>query len=360
MLISQTTGNYPPEIYKDRTLSIYDILLENGETHYIDSGEVEYYNQLRKPEHIAFLNWQAPFVFNGHKVIWTPTGYVNSDFFNIFHFKYAAGRPFNKEDEEKKDPVLIIAKDYAENFFGKTDVMGEKIEIQGTIFSIIGVFEKPNLQLTFSENNLYIPRGFNKYLPQRNTSHKIYLKAKDKSSIQAMSDELNLLHKQLFQQGIFKSPPIDKDWPVMKDQVSQTFYLYTTFGLIFLLLIPAFNILSLNSEKIMNQIQQISIKRAYGATKRNILNDILTENTLLTLMGAILGILLNYPLLNILISLINKFGDISISLTMHTDIFILAGIFLLTLLFSLISCYIPARRIVNSNIAEELKGGKYE
>lgn len=356
----QTTGNYPPEVYKDRTIQVSNILLENGKSIDIDSTLVAYYSRLKEPDRIAFLNWQAPFIFNGYKVIWSPTGYVNSDFFSIFQFRYLAGRPFNKNDEEKKDPVLVMSKEYAMAFFGKQDVLGNKIEIQGNTYSIIGVYERPNMQMTFSAIDLFMPRAFNTYMPQRDYSHTVYLKAKDKKQVNAVSDELNRLHRQLFQQGAINSAPVTKKWSAMKEDVGQKFYISATLALLFLLLIPAFNILSLNTGKIMDQMQEMSIKRAYGATRLNILKDIFVENTLLALAGSFIGLLLTYPVLASINFFIHKFSNTRTSLTAHIDFSIIAAILLLTLVFSLLSCYIPARKVMNSNIMEELKGGNNE
>ena len=356
----QTTGNYPPEVYKDRTVKVSNILLENGKSVGIDSSLVSYYNRLKEPEYIAFLNWQSPFIFNGYKVIWTPTGYVNSDFFNIFRFNYLAGRAFDKNEEEKNDPVLVMSKEYAAAFFGKTGVVGNKIEIQGNTYSIIGIYEKPNIRMRFSDIELYMPRAFNTYMPQGDTSHDVYLKAKDKGNVNAMSDELNRLHRQFFQQGTISSPPVTKKWNTMKENVNQGFYISASLALLFLLLIPALNILSLNTGKIMDQMQETAIKRAYGATKLTILRDIFAENTLLALTGSLIGLLLTHPVLSAINYFINKYSDAKASLAAHIDLPVVAAILLFTLIFSLLSCYFPAHKVINSNITEELKGGNNE
>lgn len=359
MYFRQTTGNYPPTVFNDRTIMISYIPLQNGESVSVDLDQIGYYKQLKEPEYIAYLNWQSPFIFNGHKVIWTPAGFVNSDFFNIFHFKYKAGRPFTKEEEENKTAVLTMSKEYATLFFGKEDVLDEKIEIQGTIFTVIGIFEKPNMEMAFAQNNLYIPHTLNKYIPQGDTNHRIFLKAKEPKLVKAMSDEVNRLHQQLFQQST-EILPVDKDWKAMRDSISDSFFISISVAILLLLLIPAFNILSLNSGKIMDQIQEISIKRVYGATKIKVLENILLENTILTIMGAVIGIIFTYPMLHMINTFINSFDEATISLSMEIDVYMIVSIFILTLIFSLLSCFVPAYKVINCHIMEELKGGSYE
>jgi len=359
MFVRQTTGNTAPEVYKDRTIMLNDYIpFQDGGGSNIGANKAEYYKQLKEPETIALFNWQSPFIFNGNTVIWTPSGYVDSEFFDIFHFKYISGRPFNKNDEENKAPVLIMAKEYADRFFRRKNVLGEKIEIQGTEFTIIGVFEKPNYQARFGNNDLYIPRGFNKYIPQGYDGHSVFIKAKDKKEVIAVSNEINRLHQQLYQQGILDSAPVNKEWSAMSEHVAQSFYISISVAILLLLLIPAFNILSLNTGKIMDQIQETSIKRAYGASRQYILKNIFMENTILTFTGAIIGLLLTYPFLHALNAFINSFDVVGISLSMNMDIYVIIGIFILIMIFSLLSCFIPARKVTHSNIIIELKGGK--
>lgn len=358
MYIRQITGNVAPEIYKDRTIALDDYIpFHNGGSSNINAKMAEYYKQLKEPETVSLYNWQSPFIFNGNSVLWTPSGYVDSEFFNIFHFKYISGRPFNKNEEENKTPVLIMAKEYAQRFFRREDVLGEKIEIQGTEFTIIGVFEKPNYQARFGNNDLYIPRTFNKYLPQGYDGHSIFIKARNKSDIIKVSDEINRLHQQLHHQRMLNHSTMDREWSAMSESVSQSFLISITVALFLLLLIPAFNILSLNTGKIMDQIQETSIKRAYGATRRNILKNIFMENTILTFTGAILGLLLTFPFLYALNLFINSFDVAGISLAMNIDIYVIIGLFILIMAFSLLSCFIPARKVTHSNIIAELKGG---
>lgn len=359
MFVRQTAGNVAPEIYKDRTIMLDNsIPFQNGGSGDINSKTVQYYKQLREPDVIAFYNWQSPFIFNGSSVFWTPSGFVNSEFFDIFHFKYIAGRAFNKNEEEHKIPVLIMAKEYADRFFKRKNVLGDKIEIQGTEFTIIGIFEKPNYQAMFGNNDLYIPRTFNKYIPQGDDSHTVFIKAKEKKDILSVSTEINRLHQQLYQQGILKSAPVNKEWSAMSESVTQSFFISISIAILLLLLIPAFNILSLNTGKIMDQIQEISIKRAYGAARQNIMKGIFLENSILTFLGAVLGLLLTFPFLNALNFLFNSFDAIGISLSMSLDIYVVIGIFILIMIFSLLSCFVPARKVIYSNIIVELKGGK--
>lgn len=359
MFIRTQHGNIVPEVNKDKTISINKILLENGNSITVDSAIVKYYTQLRTPEYIAHLNIQSPDVYNGKMMIWSPIGYTNSDIFKIFEFKFLAGRPFTDEEVENKTPVLVATKEYAESFFGKTDVLGENIEIQGTIFNIIGIIEGPSNISTLGQYKLYIPYTFNKYMPHPGRQT-IFLTAKDIESVPTMSDEINRLHQQLFAQGSIDSKPVNTDWKSMKDSVGNFLFISMSVIIIILLLIPAFNIISLNTGKILDQMVELSLKRVYGASRRTIFYEIFKENTIVTIIGAFLGLSLTPVLLHAISIYISSIGvrNMKLVYTMSIDIYVIAAIFLLILIFSLISCFVPALKVMNSAITEELKGGK--
>lgn len=353
--IRQITGNIYPDINKDKTISFSSFRLENGNDVWVDSVLVKNYMGLKVPEHIAYLNSQSPTVFHNERVVQDAIGYVNADFFNIFELEYIAGKGFNVDEENT--PVVIMTDGYAKKYFGKTDVIGSKYELQGYTFTVIGVIKQAYL-FSAAKYSLYIPYKFDKFIPQRDIDHTVFLKAKDKESIKAVSDELNKMNQQLFQQGILKSPPIVKEWEAM-NVISQTPIL-VSLGIIItlLLLIPIFNILSLNSGRIMDQVEELSIKKAYGASRLNIIKELITENLISTSIGALLGLVLTIPFIHMLLLLINKFSSQPLLFIFKMDIYVVIVVIGVTLIFSVLSSFIPAWAISKKKIIDGLKGGK--
>lgn len=353
--IRQMTGNISPDINKDKTISFSSFRLENGDDVSIDSTLAKTYLRLKTPEHIAYLNSQSPTIFHNERSIQEAIGYVNADFFNIFRFEYIAGKAFTVDEEST--PVVIMTDEYAKRYFGKTNVIGSKYELQGYTFTVVGVVKKAYMFST-ARYGLYIPYKFDKFIPQRDTDHIVFLKAKDKESIKIVSDELNRMNQQLFQQGILKSPPITKEWEAM-NVISHTPVL-VSLGVIIalLLLIPAFNILSLNSGRIIDQTEEISIKKAYGASRLNILKELIIENLISTSIGAIMGLILTIPFTKALLLIINNFSSQPLFLIFRIDIYVVMIVIGTTLIFSILSSFIPAWTISNTKIINGLKGGR--
>lgn len=355
IVIRQMTGNIAPDIYKDKTISFTSFTLENGDDVWLDSALVKNYLGLKEPEYIAYLNSQSPAVFKNERVIQYSIGYVNADFFNIFKFDYIAGKPFDVEEENT--PVVVMTKEYAKNYYGKTDAIGEKYELQGNTFTVIGVVEDP-YQFSSARYGLYIPYKYDKFIPQRNSDHTLFLKAKDKESVSAVSDELNRINQQLYQQGILESKPIPIERKAM-NQIDSTSLLVSLGTIIaLLLLIPAFNIISLNTGRIMDQAEEISVKRTYGASQSKIFKELITENTVSTSIGALLGLVLTIPFINGILLIINKLSSSPLLLTLRIDFTVVIMVVVATIIFSILSSFIPAWVSSQKKIIEGLKGGK--
>lgn len=64
--------------------------------------------------------------------------------------------------------------------------------------------------------------------------------------------------------------------------------------LLALLVIPALNLCGMNSFRMSDRLAEIGVRKAYGATNKSLLSQILTENFVMTFMGGFCGLLLAY------------------------------------------------------------------
>ena len=129
-------------------------------------------------------------------------------------------------------------------------------------------------------------------------------------------------------------------------------------GCLILMLIPAFNILSLNVCKSRERSEEIAVRKAFGAPLHTIFFQLLVENTMITFVGAVIGMCLTPLLLSVIDKMILKISVVMpMTFALNFDwvtILLVAGP--CVLIFSLLSGCIPAWITARREIVNVLKG----
>ncbi|MBV9572969.1 MAG: ABC transporter permease, partial [Acidobacteriales bacterium] len=61
---------------------------------------------------------------------------------DVFDLQIASGRWFTSSDEERRAPVILVGADAAEELFQNEDAIGKELNIDGELFTVIGVAAK--------------------------------------------------------------------------------------------------------------------------------------------------------------------------------------------------------------------------
>jgi putative ABC transport system permease protein len=120
--------------------------------------------------------------------------------------------------------------------------------------------------------------------------------------------------------------------------------------LVFMLL-PAINLVNLNSGRILERSAEIGVRKAFGATSAQLVTQLIVENLLLCLFGGVLGLLCTAAVLAWLeMSGLIPYLKVSINLA------VLGYGFLITMLFGLLSGALPALKMSRLDPVHALKG----
>jgi putative ABC transport system permease protein len=131
-------------------------------------------------------------------------------------------------------------------------------------------------------------------------------------------------------------------------------FMLIIFGLITVfMLLPAINLININTSRIYERASEIGIRKAYGASSIVLVWQFLVENIIITVFGGLLSILLAA----IILSLFNSSGILAdTQFTINYRVFGTGMIF--AVFFGILSGVYPAFRMSRLHPAEALTGGE--
>ncbi|WP_243041840.1 ABC transporter permease [Dyella sedimenti] len=255
-------------------------------------------------------------------------------FIDTLGVKLVAGRNFRPEEVAPMDmryslspPVVIVTRALADKLFPAGDALGKTIYLAGSPTAIVGIIDQLQAQsverwaAAFAHRSVIVPRRLAVSLGA------YYI-------VRARPGQLDAAMRET-PRALFAINPrrviSDKDGLLSFAQVRDRAYerdrgMAILMGLIcvVLLAITAAGIVGLTSFWVGQRRKQIGVRRALGATRRDILGYFLTENLLISCGGALLGVLLAVA---VNLWLVVRFEMNRLSLA-----YVLAGVVLLLLL----------------------------
>jgi predicted permease len=233
---------------------------------------------------------------------------VSPDFFSTLGAAPVAGRSFTEaETTPQTDRVVILTDAYwRQHFNAAPRVIGTQIRVNGLPHTVAGVLP-PGFRFLSSEARLYFPlssRPEDRSPVQRhsggNSKHMIArLKpgatlAQAQAQIDAQNTALEVDDPQakMMAEAGFRSVVAS----LHADHVAtlRPTLLWMQAGALTLLLIGAVNLLNLLLIRANSRIKEMAVRQALGASRRQVVSEVIVETTLLTLAGGILGLAAAY------------------------------------------------------------------
>jgi putative ABC transport system permease protein len=214
------------------------------------------------------------------------------------------GRFFNAEELDSAASVAVIAPTVLKNLFPvNVNPIGQKIRIQGEIYTIIGVMEVKGAQGPQDRDDaVYVPLtslsariiGNNSLMGVSVNS--IYIKGKDESQLDTIKFQVENILRLRHNIEI----PADDDFRVT-NQADILKTLTTILGSLTILIVGVsgislvvggIGIANIMLVSVVERTREIGIRKALGATDRAVLSQFLTESVMLSLIGGTIGIVI--------------------------------------------------------------------
>lgn len=204
-----------------------------------------------------------------------------------------SGRFLKSPDVNNNSAVAVVGTDIADDLFGRTDIVGETISVDGRSFLIVGVLADAGESLMGSENSNII-------IPYTTAQRMFYISGVASFTVAAESSELvDAAEADLTEELMSRFKDEDafsvmNQSTILESMDSITNTMAMMFGGIagISLLVGGIGIMNIMLVSVAERTREIGIRKALGAKTGSITFQFLIEAGTLTLIGGVIGIVL--------------------------------------------------------------------
>jgi putative ABC transport system permease protein len=263
---------------------------------------------------------------------------VTPDYFQVRNVNLAEGELITEEHVLGRASVVLLGSEVAQTLFGHTDgVTGETVRIEGQPFRVIGVLEsKGGGEFGSEDDQIIVPLTSAKARLMGPKSGQagdridvIYVQAASGDLVsQAMEEMAQILRaRHRITDGI-DDFTIFTQQDLLAEAESITNVLTIFLGGIagISLLVGGIGIMNIMLVSVTERTREVGLRKALGARKRDILIQFLTESSLLSFLGGMIGILLGW-LISFIVGQVAAANNAPFTPVVGIDAILLATIF---------------------------------
>jgi putative ABC transport system permease protein len=272
------------------------------------------------------------------------TGVVSWNYFDLFGVAPVAGRTFREADEQMgADAVLMLSYNYWQSRFGGDQrVVGQVFEMNDRPHTVVGVL--PPIPQFPDENDVYMPvsacpfRSSEQVRTSRNARMvQAFGRVHTGTSLESVRGDVALVASRL-QQAYPENYPQSVGFTAtalsLRDELTRTFR--PTLAILlgaagFLLLIVCASVANLMLARLLEREREMAIRMSLGAGRWRLVRQLLTESTLLAVMGATVGLGIAAATLDLLVTLATQFTSRSQEISLNGPVLLFTlGIAMIT------------------------------
>ena len=221
----------------------------------------------------------------------------SANFFNVLKEQPLLGRIFtDAECQPGRDDVAVL--DYAfwqQHFGADPGVLGKTVELDQRAFTVIGVM--PKTAQYPSQMDVFVPFAPTPQQLSNRTDHSYLVIARLRNGVTVAQAQGEM---RIVAEGLARAyPATNQGWSVKVDTLldeingpyTPRYYKLLMGATLFLLLVVCANVANLQFARGIARRPEIALRTALGASRTRVIRQLLTENLLLGLAGALGGVL---------------------------------------------------------------------
>lgn len=225
----------------------------------------------------------------------TMLGWTAEAMEKIFHIAPEEGQYFTGDDVRSRAKVVVIGSKVREELFGGEEAVGKLITLKGHKLRVVGVFP-PRGQVTFFnvDELLLLPHSTaQKTILGIDYYHEIFIQADSDATVDLVKADVEATIRETH--GI--TDPEKDDFFVNTQQsavesigtVTQVLTIFLVAIASIALVVGGIGIMNIMLVSVTERTREIGLRKAIGATNKDIMQQFLTEAVLLTVAGGVLG-----------------------------------------------------------------------
>ena len=218
---------------------------------------------------------------------------VNPGYKVVRNLAVTAGRFFDDQDEAQHSKVAVIVEPFARALYGSSgSAIGHTVSFRGIPFTIIGVF-KMRIdtfgQSEVSDQTILIPYPVARYFTGSETVKEIFFSmASTDEVVPASRQILTVIKSRHHATSVYNPFTMSQVLDVMS-KIANMLTLVLTLAAGVTLIVSGVGIMNSMLANVQARLKEIGIRKALGATSREIRLQFLTEAVFLSLSGGVVG-----------------------------------------------------------------------
>ena len=300
---------------------------------------------------------------------------VSGNFLNILGVAPVIGRSFLPSEDHTGSPdvAMISTRLWRRHFGGNPAILGQTATLAGTPYTIIGVLP-PRFTFPFADadtdTDVWITRPVEwSLMPLKSRPLSPYLRIfgrlKPGADIQGANAELTVLNRQYAtaHPAMLDAKPDRADDPTRIRSLQDSIVadvrlplLLLSGGVGLLLFIVCANVASLLLARAATRAREFAVRAALGAGRNRLLRQLLTESTLLSMLGGVLGVLLAWAAMRNIRTATTL--DLPRSSEIHLDLGVLSFALALSVCTGILFGLAPALSAFRRDLVAVLQGNR--
>ncbi|MBB6145774.1 putative ABC transport system permease protein [Silvibacterium bohemicum] len=262
-----------------------------------------------------------------------------------------SGRFFDEEDETTHTKVAVVTEAFAQEMFGSSSAaINQSFQLTGIPFTIIGTFKEsvPTFgQSEIADETILIPYSVGRYFTGTDNVKQIFFSIRDPNDVEEASTEIvNVVHVRHLASSVYKTTTLTSLLTTAAAIANALTVMLVLVSAV-TLAVGGVGIMNIMLATVRSRIREIGIRKALGATAREIKLQFLIEAVFISLSGGIVGTLLGLALP---VS-VRVFTDYSVPISVWSVVIALGTSTAVGIIFGTL----PANRAAQMDPVESLK-----